>query len=224
MSPIGNLSTLFRIKLAGTVVATASYLDPASLSLGTSKKRNNAIAALLSGLLPASLLALHAPPGWPRFFVALAIGLFWANGFEYAYHRWLLHWPRSTLGKGHLMHHSTIGAPEEPAHVTLGSHPLAVIALFVINGVPLVLFDLLAHTRLSPGIFLGWSIYFIVLEEVHWHIHLATPSPGVWDIARRYRLAHHDIPNSRYNVFVPVFDFLLGSAGLRPARTHTARS
>jgi hypothetical protein len=26
-------------------------------------------------------------------------------------------------------------------------------------------------------------------------------------------MSHHDVPNSRYNVFLPIFDLLLGSAG-----------
>jgi len=204
-------------------VVTAAHLNSACLALGRAKKRNNAIAALLSGVLPAFILAVHMPPSWQRGLVGLVIGLLWANGFEYAYHRWLLHWPRSSFGKGHLLHHSTVGSPEEPQHVTLGSHPLAVIAMFVINGVPLVVFDLLLRTGLSPGIFIGWTVYFIVLEEVHWHVHLDRSLPGILKFAHKYHFAHHDIPNSRYNVFLPVFDLVLGNVSTERAEPRTGR-
>jgi hypothetical protein len=33
--------------------------------------------------------------------------------------------------------------------------------------------------------------------------------PGL-GFARAYHLSHHDIPNTRYNVFFPLFDFLFG--------------
>ena len=204
-------------------MVTAAHLNSVCLALGRAKKRNNAIAALLSGVLPAFILAVHMPPSWQRWLVGLGIGLLWANGFEYAYHRWLLHWPRSSFGKGHLLHHSTVGSPEEPEYVTLGSHPLAVIAMFVINGVPLVLFDLLLRTGLSPGIFIGWTVYFIVLEEVHWRVHLDRSLPGILKFAHKYHFAHHDIPNSRYNVFLPVFDLALGNVSKERAEPRTGR-
>lgn len=141
------------------------------------------------------------------------IGLVWANGFEYAYHRWLLHLPRSSFGKGHLRHHSTTESPEGPEHATLGSSPWAVLGLFATNGIPLIAVDLAFRFGISPGILLGWSVYFVLLEEVHWQIHLPdSPLPG-W--ARAYHLAHHDIPNSRYNVFLPIFDYLCGSRTTR---------
>src|SRR5437016_9209275 len=119
----------------------------------------NAVTAAFCGVLPPLVLIRAYPARWRLLLAGFLIGLVWANGFEYAYHRWLLHWPRSSFGKGHLLHHSTVGSPEEPEYVTLGSHPLAVIAMFVINGVPLVLFDLLLRTGLSPGIFIGWTVY-----------------------------------------------------------------
>jgi hypothetical protein len=160
-------------------------------------------------------------PEWVRWAVGFLTGLVWANAFEYAYHRWLLHWPRSSLGHGHLLHHSTVGAPNEPEHVTLGSHPLAVVALFVINGVPLVAIDLFLKTGVSAGIFLGWMVYFIVLEEVHWRIHLSDSVPGILRAAHDYHIAHHDRPNSRYNVFLPICDYLMGSAAERQTSRKT---
>jgi hypothetical protein len=76
---------------------------------GQTKKRNNAIVALLSGGIPAAILFIYFPCNWERCLLGLIIGLFWGNGFEYAYHRWLLHRPRSMLAKGHLEHHMNVG-------------------------------------------------------------------------------------------------------------------
>jgi len=94
-----------------------------ALELGRAKKRNNAIAAVLSGAFPGMILSLCLPTSWERWLIGLAIGLLWGNAFEYAYHRWLLHWPQSAFGKGHLLHHGTLGSPEEPEHVTFGNSP-----------------------------------------------------------------------------------------------------
>ena len=187
-------------------------LEPAALAVGLSKKRNNAIAALLAGILPALILGYHLPFSWLRVVIGFVIGLFWANAFEYAYHRWLLHWPKSEFGKGHLRHHMTTGMPQEPEHVTLGSSPWAVVALFVINGVPLIALDLTLRLGVSPAIFLAWSVYFIVLEEVHWRIHLGPRLPKVLRFAEAYHLSHHDIPAERFNVFLPVCDAIFRSS------------
>src|SRR5437762_8467812 len=122
-----------------TAVATSTELSALALRHGRAKKRNNAVVAGLSGALPGVILTFYLPVGWERSLIGLIIGLVWANAFEYAYHRWLLHRPRSSLGRGHLEHHANIGTP----------------------------------------------------------------------------MGHHEIPNIRYNVFLPMFDFLFGNIGLR---------
>lgn len=203
----------------GTNVSTTAEIAALALSHGQSKKRNNVIAAVLSGAVPGIIFGLYAPVSWQKWVLGLFIGLIWGNAFEYAYHRWLLHWPRSSYGKGHLLHHMNVGTPEEPEHVTLGASPTAVVAMFVINGIPLLALEWLLHLGLAPGIFLGWTIYFIVLEEVHWRIHLGPPLPKALRVACEYHLSHHDIPGSRYNVFLPLFDLVCGSAISRKTRT-----
>jgi len=56
-------------------------------------------------------------------------------------------------------------------------------------------------------------VYLIFTEEIHWQIHMNGWLPPGLRFARAYHLSHHDIPNRRYNVFLPLFDWLLGSAG-----------
>ncbi len=195
------------------MVPTSTEFDAIAFQQGQSKKRDNAAMALLSGALPGVILSFYFPSTWERWLLGLIVGLVWGNAFEYAYHRWLLHRPRSSFGKGHLEHHAHTGTPDEPEHVSLGKSPLQIAILFVSNGVVLILIDFLLGLRVNPGIFVGWTLYLIAAEEIHWRIHLNEWLPPGLHFARTYHMAHHDIPNSRYNVFLPLFDLLLGSRG-----------
>ena len=97
--------------------------------------------------------------------------------------------------------------------MNLGSSPIWVVALFAINGLPVVIADLLFGLGIAPGIFVGFSSYFITVEEVHWRIHLGEWLPPGFRAARAYHLAHHAHPNARFNIFLPLWDTLLGSMG-----------
>ncbi|HET7208230.1 MAG TPA: sterol desaturase family protein [Terriglobales bacterium] len=185
---------------------------------GLRKKRQNALVALFSGILPAIFLASHFQPNTLHWIVGISIGLLWGNAFEYAYHRWLLHRPRSTFGKGHLEHHKNIGTPEEAEHVSLGRRPVDISLLFLSNGILVVASDLLLKMSISPGIFTGWTIYLIAAEEIHWRIHMQGWLPPGLRFSRAYHMSHHDIPTARFNVFLPVFDFLLGNSTLSAPR------
>lgn len=104
---------------------------------GREKKRKHAIAALLCGTAPALLVSFYsASASWWLWLPGFIVGLIWGNAFEYVYHRWLLHQPRSLLGAGHHEHHAHLGTPDEAEHVALISSPLNIVLLFVVNGVP----------------------------------------------------------------------------------------
>lgn len=195
-------------------VPTSMDLRESAVRHARSKKRINALAAAICGVLPAVLLALHSPLAWERWLLGLIVGVVWGNGFEYVYHRFLLHRPRTSLGSAHHDHHASIGTPEEAEYVALITSPLNIVLLFVINGVPAYLISLVfgLHAVLS-GVFIGWAAYLILCEELHWRIHLNGWMPPGFDFARSYHMSHHDIPTSRYNVFLPLFDLLFGSAG-----------
>src|SRR5438477_4552928 len=196
-------------------VPTSTELSDVPLRHGRAKKRDNAIAALLSGALPGVILTFYLPVDWERWLLGLIIGLVWGNAFEYAYHRWLLHRPRSSLGRGHLEHHANVGTPQEAEHVLLGSSPLHIAILFASNGMIVILIDLLLGLGIAPGIFVGWTLYLITAEEIHWRIHMGGWLPPGLCFARAYHMSHHDIPNARYNVFLPIFDLLFGNSGFR---------
>lgn len=57
----------------------------------------------------------------------------------------------------------------------------------------------------------GFTVYFISVEEIHWRIHLGGWLPPGLRRGREYHLAHHDIPDARFNVFLPIFDLVFGN-------------
>lgn len=182
---------------------------------GRGKKWKNAIAALLCGGLPVVLLVRYggAAGRWEFWLAGFVLGVIWGDGFEYVYHRWLLHRPRGAMGNGHLRHHAQIGTAEEAEHVALISSPLNIVLLYVINGVPALLVAAwLGLWGIFAGVLLGWTFYLIVTEEIHWRIHMQGWLPPGLRFAREYHMSHHEVPNRRYNIFLPVFDWLLGSA------------
>ena len=191
-------------------MATSLEIAEIALRSGQAKKRNNAIAAVLCGALPAILLAHYDPRNWKRWLAGLIVGIVWGNAFEYSYHRWLLHRPKSFFSEGHREHHAQIGTPGQAEHVTLGSSPLDIVVMFATNGVLAVLIDLGLHLGIAPGIFIAWTIYLIATEEIHWRIHMNEWLPPGLSSARAYHMRHHDIPTSRYNIFLPLFDWLFG--------------
>jgi len=211
-------------------VPTPTELMEVAVRHGRDKKRKNAVAALLCGAVPAVLLSRYSESvvRWELwllgFIVGLILGLIWGDAFEYVYHRWLLHRPRSPLGNGHHEHHAQIGTPEEADHVALVSSPLNILLLFVINGVPAFLVaSRMGLWGILSGVFIGWTVYLIVTEEIHWRIHRNGWLPPGLRFARAYHMSHHDIPNSRYNIFFPLFDLLFGSAGRSKAPAQPAR-
>jgi len=201
---------------------TAAEIRELAFAHGRAKKRNNALVAILSGALPGLIFSHYLPADWKHWMLGVAIGLTWGNAFEYGYHRWLLHRPRSSLGKGHLEHHINVGTPEEAEHVSLGRHPYHIALLFASNGLVVMGLDLLLGLRLTPGIFVGWTVYLIAAEEVHWRIHMQGWLPPGLRFARAYHMSHHDIPNTRYNVFLPLFDLLLGNASAPEVKTEAS--
>jgi len=177
-------------------------------------KRNNAITAVACSVIPAVWLLGIVPVSAASALAGFLLGLLWANFFEYALHRWLLHLPRSFLMREHLRHHASVGTPAEAEYVNLGGSPVYIAFLFLINGAPFVTADLAFGLGISPSMLLAFAAYMIVEEEIHWRIHLGAV-PHWLGFARLHHLTHHELPESRYNIFFPLFDRLLGTA---PAR------
>ncbi|HEY6181917.1 MAG TPA: sterol desaturase family protein [Terriglobales bacterium] len=195
------------------MAATAVTRDIA-IAHGRALKAANALTAMLCGWLPGIALWYFARPSLGKWAVGLILGLLWATWFEYAYHRFLLHLPGTFFAKEHLRHHASVDTPAEAEHLNLGGHPIYVVVLFLVNGLPIVTADLLFKLGLAPGILVAFSLYFVTTEEFHWRIHLGEWLPAGFRGARAYHLSHHDRPDRRFNIFLPLWDVLLGSAKL----------
>ncbi len=178
-------------------------------AIGRATNTKNAVTAALCGTVPAALLGWrHLPSAW-MWAIGLAIGFVWANGFEYALHRWPLHWPGTWTGDGHMLHHSTLGQANEPLYVNLAGRPLLVIAMFVLNVWPFLLADRYLRISVTPGALISFAVYFILTEEIHWRFHMGGWMPRWLAAARARHMAHHDVPTSDFAIFLPWFDILL---------------
>ena len=90
-------------------------------------KRNNLLAAVLSG----SVSGLDLPPSSSSrdispqdSWAASLLGFFYANGFEYCLHRFLLHSGRGIFSQQHMVHHTTLQSPEAARYVNFSSNPV----------------------------------------------------------------------------------------------------
>jgi hypothetical protein len=178
-------------------VPTATEIRATAIARGRAIKRVNALTAVLCGGIPAIALGVLFPAGPGKWLAGFVVGLVWANLFEYAYHRFLLHLPGTFFAKRHLRHHASVGTLTEGEHVNLGSSPVWVVALFAINSLPVLIAELLFGLRVGPGILLAFAVYFITVEEVHWRIHLGERLPTAVAASRAYHLAHHARPDAR---------------------------
>jgi len=186
------------------------------LRRGRAINTRNAVTAALCGVVPAAIFAAQSLPSAAMWAAGLVIGFLWANGFEYALHRWPLHWPGTWTGDGHMLHHASLGRPEEPLYVNLAGRPLFVIGMFVLNIWPFALADYYLRLNLVPGVLISFAVYFIVTEEIHWRFHMGGWLPRWLDAARARHMRHHDVPSTDFAIFWPLFDVLLRTTAPRP--------
>ena len=187
-------------------------INPAALEQGRAINIRNAIVAALCGCGPAIVLAYLRPPDLLMWVVGLVCGFVWANFFEYALHRWILHVPGTYAFEGHLLHHASIGLPHEPLHVNLGGKAIYVVMMFAGNGAPVIVADWLLRLGFAPGVLVSFSLYFFLTEEIHWRFHMGGWLPSCLDRARARHMAHHDRPDRDYTIFWSLFDRLFGTA------------
>jgi Fatty acid hydroxylase superfamily len=176
-------------------------------------KRVNALTALLTGsiltTLVLELVHFHSRAFDPLHLGAgFLAGLLYANAFEYVLHRFFLHWGEGFLVQRHGLHHDTAGAPEEPRYVNFATSPWVVVLVFALNALPILALEFFLRVGLAVGIFAGFTLYFIAYEEIHWRFHLGGWLPRWLRLARNHHMLHHGGFEGRYNVFLPIFDWL----------------
>jgi len=186
-------------------------IDSAALETGRAINVRNAVVATLCGCGPATLLAYAHLPRPEMWLIGLVAGFVWANFFEYALHRWIMHVPGTYAFEGHLLHHASVGMSKEPLYVNLGGKAIYVVLMFVGNGGPVIIADRLLHWGFAPGVLVSFSLYFILTEEIHWRFHMGGWLPRWLDRARARHMAHHDRPDRDYAIFWSLFDRLFGT-------------
>ena len=190
----------------------STEVNTAACARARASMRMNALTAILTGVIPAVILGLWFPARPENYLIGFVVGVLWANCFEYLYHRFLLHRPRSAISLRHSRHHADAEG-EGAADVNFGTSPAGVFHLFALHAAPVVVFDRVFRVGVAPGILVAFAVYFVTAEEIHWRIHLGGWLPPGLRSAREYHLAHHDRPDGRFNVFLPLFDWLLSTAG-----------
>jgi len=144
-----------------------------------------------------------------RFLMGFLAGLIWSNWIEYAYHRWAMHWPSlyQPAAIRHTLHHS---APSNPEHITMTFGFWT--AIFISNVLFAAAVDHLFHLRILTGVAAAFLTYIVVGIEVHLRIH-----DGRWlpNACRAHHLSHHVRPQKNFNIFLPIFDWLLGTKNMR---------
>lgn len=188
---------------------TANEIRAAEIARGLIVKRNNTFTALLSGA-GLALAALQVDRGSLNLMAVGALaGVVYANAFEYVLHRFFLHRGNGFLDRQHALHHDSVGAPNEARYVNFSTSPGVVILVFLLNLPPAFAIEHFLDHGIGTGMSPGFTIYYIVYEEIHWRIHLGGWLPGWMRFARRHHMLHHGGFQGRYNVFLPVFDWVL---------------
>jgi len=140
-----------------------------------------------------------------RFLLGVIAGLVWANWIEYAYHRWAMHWPSldQPAAMRHTLHHS---APSNPQHITMTARFWA--AIFLSNFLLFAVLDRLFQLRILTGVAVAFLTYIVAGIEIHKRTH-----DGRWvpPACRSHHLLHHVRPQRNFNIFLPIFDWLLGT-------------
>jgi len=184
-------------------------------------KRNNLLAALLSGAILVGISLHFFPFSMSGILAGFLLGFFYANGFEYCLHRFILHAGHGIFGQQHMVHHTTLNSPDAARYVNFSSNPLGVVALFAVNAAPFMFLQWIISNGRTAGVFASFTLYYIAFEEIHWRTHMGGWLPKWLRPAARHHMLHHANDTGRYNVFLPMFDWIVtGNSGSRanPAR------
>jgi hypothetical protein len=192
-------------------------------ALGLRIKRNNLIAASLSGLTLALISVKFFTPSRIGFIFGLLAGFVYANGFEYCLHRFLLHCGHGIFSQQHMVHHSTLKSLEEARYVNFSRNPWGVVALFFANALPFLALEWIFKNGWVAGAFISFALYYIAFEEIHWRTHMGGWLPAWLAPAARHHLKHHADDTGRFNVFLPMFDWIVGQVWSGGPHTRVRR-
>jgi hypothetical protein len=110
-----------------------------------------------------------------------------------------------------LVHHTTLNSPEAARYVNFSRNPWGVVALFFANAIPFLFLGWLFRKGWVAGVFVSFGAYYIAFEEIHWRSHMGGLLPRWLRPAARHHLLHHARDSGRFNVFLPLFDWVMRS-------------
>jgi Fatty acid hydroxylase superfamily len=187
-----------------------SDIRAATKAQGLRIKRNNFLAAVLSGSVLVWISVQLFPHSISGILGGFVLGFFYANAFEYCLHRFILHAGRGFFCQQHMVHHETLNSPEVARYVNFSRNPWGVVALFFANAAPFFLLQWIFRDGWTAGVFASFAIYYVAFEEIHWRSHMGGWLPKWLRPAARHHLLHHAQDTGRFNVFLPIFDWLAG--------------
>src|ERR1700682_1941033 len=138
-------------------MSSDSIIRAETRAQGLRIKRNNLIAALLSGLALVFISVEFVAPSRTGFLFGLLAGFVYANGFEYCLHRFLLHCGRGVFSQQHMVHHTSLKSPDAARYVNFSSNPWGVVALFCANAAPFWLLQRIFHYDWTGGVFASFA-------------------------------------------------------------------
>jgi hypothetical protein len=200
-----------------------SVLRAENRAQGLKIKRKNLFAAMLSGAVLVLLSVNFVAPSRAAFFLGLLAGLVYANGFEYCLHRFLLHCGRGIFASQHMRHHATLKSPEAARYVNFSSNPWGVVALFCANAIPFFVLEWIFKNGWVAGTFVSFALYYMAFEEIHWRSHMGGWLPAWLSPAARHHLRHHADDSGYFNVFLPMFDWIVSQVSSGSAQTRVRR-
>lgn len=150
---------------------------------------------------------------------SLVIGWFCWGFFEYAFHRFALHYS----GK------AGIRPPGNETHLAHHRDPKALERLYVpiYEGLPIALAFFLGATFLTGSwqiaafLYAGFMLGYLFYELLDFEAHHGKARGRVMRYYKKYHLQHHHADeNARYGVTSPVFDYLFGTYYIKPKQAR----
>src|SRR6266481_8588690 len=171
-------------------------------------KRNNLVAAILSGAILVWVSLQFFSHSTFGILGGFLLGFFYANGFEYCLHRFVLHAGQGPFCQQHMVHHTTLNSPEAARYVNFSSNPWGVVALFFANAAPFLFLQWIFRNSWTTGVFASFTVYYLAFEEIHWRTHMGGWLPKWLRPAARHHMIHHAQDTGRFNVFLPICDWI----------------
>ncbi|KAJ4702931.1 Fatty acid 2-hydroxylase [Melia azedarach] len=142
--------------------------------------------------------------------LALAGGVFIWTLMEYSLHRFFFHM-KTTSYWGNTLHYLIHGCHHK--HPMDGLRLVFPPAATAILCVPLwILFKLFTTPSVTPALFGGGLLGYIMYDITHYYLHHGKPSKGISHRLKRYHLNHHfRVQNKGFGITSPLWDTLFGT-------------